>query len=103
MQPERVQNEPERPRLYRLDPSLHTELTQASGRAIISRRLTPPEPYYPRFPERCGTVEPDAKFLTKDGNPYPTRVTLPTATVVMRGWLVPDLRSRLLPREVSHL
>jgi MoaA/NifB/PqqE/SkfB family radical SAM enzyme len=110
MQPERIQTEEERPRLYRLDPSLHTELTQGSGRHMVCRpsaELQLPEPPYPRFPEKCGNVEPDPKFLPKDGNPYRTRVTFPMVTRAMRGWLVPYLRSRLLPGEfhpiVSYL
>ena len=36
-----------------------------------------PEPVFPRHPEKCGDVEPDAKFVPSNGNPYRTRVTVP--------------------------
>ncbi len=59
--------------------------------------LTLPEPVFPQHPEKCGDIEPDPRFLPKDGSPYRTRVTLPMVTRALRGWMVPYLRSRVLP------
>ena len=54
-----------------------------------------PEPVYPRYPEKQGLVEPDPKFLPRNGNPYRTRVTAPMVARALRGWLVPYLASRV--------
>ena len=56
-----------------------------------------PVPPFPRHPEKCGNVEPDPKFLPRDGNPYRTRVTAPMVARALRGWLVPYLGSRVKP------
>lgn len=56
-----------------------------------------PEPDFPHYPDKCGNVEPEAKFLPKDGSPYRTRITLPILTRALRGWLVPYAGSRLKP------
>lgn len=61
--------------------------------------LTLPEPKYPQFPGKRGDVEPELKYLPKDGNPYRARVTAPMVSRALRGWLVPYLRSRVLPGE----
>jgi len=50
-----------------------------------------PSPPFPRHPEKCGDVEPDPKFLPREGNPYRTRVTVPMIARALRGWLVPYL------------
>jgi MoaA/NifB/PqqE/SkfB family radical SAM enzyme len=66
-----------------------------------------PTPFFPRFPEKYGDVEPDPKFIPRDGNPYRTRVTAPMVSRALRGWLVPYVESRVLPGDfhpiVSYL
>ncbi len=56
-----------------------------------------PVPPYPRHPDKCGDVEPDTKFLPRDGNPYRTRVTVPMVMRALKGWLVPYVGSRVKP------
>lgn len=65
----------------------------------IRKPLSLPIPPYPRHPDQCGDVEPDPKFLPRDGNPYRTRVTLPMVARALKGWLVPYVGSRLKPGE----
>jgi MoaA/NifB/PqqE/SkfB family radical SAM enzyme len=71
------------------------------------RLLSLPVPVFPRYPEKCGDVEPDPKFLPRDGNPYRTRVTVPIVARALRGWLYPYIGSRVKPGEfhpiVSYL
>jgi len=52
-----------------------------------------PAPRFPRHPEKCGDVEPDPKFLPRNGYPYRTRVTVPMVARALRGWLVPYVKS----------
>lgn len=88
--------------LYRLKPSVHDALVGSPTLRPVVRpvtELTLPEPKYPQFPEKRGDVEPDLKYLPKDGNPYRARVTAPMVSRALRGWMVPYLRSRLLPGE----
>jgi len=59
--------------------------------------LSLPAPVFPRQPEKCGNVEPDPKYLPRDGNPYRTRVTVPMVERALRGWLVPYVGSRVKP------
>ena len=66
-------------------------------RSLFAVPLTLPEPPYPRHPEKCGQVEPDAKYLPRGGNPYRTRVTAPMVARALQGWLVPYVRSRVTP------
>jgi MoaA/NifB/PqqE/SkfB family radical SAM enzyme len=66
-------------------------------RSLSAVPLTLPEPPYPRHPEKCGQVEPDAKYLPRDGNPYRTRVTAPMVARALKGWLMPYVRSRVSP------
>jgi MoaA/NifB/PqqE/SkfB family radical SAM enzyme len=61
--------------------------------------LSLPVPVFPRYPEKCGNVEPDPKFLPRDGNPYRTRVTVPMVARALRGWLAPYIASRVMPGE----
>ena len=101
MTAEPLETKKDRPELFRLKPSVQEALTKApsvrGNRLRPSVELTLPEPVYPQFPEKCDDVEPDPNFLPRNGNPYRTRVTLPMISRAMRGWLVPYLRSRLLP------
>ena len=97
---EETPTEPARPAQFRLNPSVQELLTQnpASPCGVPPAiKLTLPEPVYPQFPEKRGDVTPDSKFLPKNGSPYRSRVTLPMISRAMRGWLVPYLRSHLLP------
>jgi len=57
--------------------------------------LSLPAPVFPRHPEKCGDVEPDRKYLPRDGNPYRTRVTVPMIARALKGWLVPYVGSRV--------
>jgi MoaA/NifB/PqqE/SkfB family radical SAM enzyme len=59
--------------------------------------LSLPDPPFPQFPEKVGDVDPDPKYLPKDGNPYRTRVTPTMIRRALRGWLYPYLRSLVLP------
>ena len=78
-------------------------LDTRSGPRIVpaARPLSLPVPVFPRHPEKAGNVEPDPKFLPRDGNPYRTRVTVPMVARALRGWLVPYVGSRVKPRRVS--
>jgi MoaA/NifB/PqqE/SkfB family radical SAM enzyme len=58
-----------------------------------------PVPIFPRYPEKCGDVEPDPKYLPHNGNPYRTRVTAPMVARALRGWLYPYIGSRVKPGE----
>ena len=62
-----------------------------------------PDPVFPRYPEKCGDVEPDPKFLPRDGNPYRTRVTAAMVARALRGWLVPYVGSLLKPGDFHPL
>jgi len=59
--------------------------------------LALPEPVFPQYPEKLGDVEPDARFLPRDGHRYRTRVTPFMIRRALRGWLYPYLRSRVMP------
>jgi len=60
--------------------------------------LTLPEPVFPQFPEKLGDVEPDPKYLPKPGvSPYRSRTSWRAIRRALRGWLVPYLRSQILP------
>ncbi len=59
--------------------------------------LTLPDPVFPKYPEKLGDVEPDPKYLPRNGNPYRSRFTAEMVRRGLRGWLYPYLRSRLLP------
>jgi MoaA/NifB/PqqE/SkfB family radical SAM enzyme len=61
------------------------------------------DPCFPQRPELRGDVEPDTRFLPKDGNPYRTRVTPFMVRRALRGWLYPYIRSRVLPGEFHPL
>jgi len=56
-----------------------------------------PDPVFPRYPEKFGNVEPDPKFLPREGNPYRTRVTPFMIARALKGWLVPYIASRVTP------
>jgi len=97
-----TQIDEEKPTHYRLTPAVHQVLTTASfERPAVQPvvKLMLPEPVWPQFPEKLGDIEPDPKYLPKNGNPYRPRVSVPIIHRAMRGWLVPYLRSRLLPGE----
>ncbi|MGA3017708.1 MAG: radical SAM protein [Bryobacteraceae bacterium] len=56
-----------------------------------------PVPVFPRYPEKLGDIEPDPKFLQRNGNPYRTRTTVPMVARALRGWLYPYIGSRVKP------
>jgi MoaA/NifB/PqqE/SkfB family radical SAM enzyme len=85
---------------FRIDVATHELLTRGTRPAFTARTGEPmalPEPVFPRFPEKMGDVEPDARYLPKDGNPYRTRVTTAMVRRGLRGWLYPYVRSRVMP------
>jgi MoaA/NifB/PqqE/SkfB family radical SAM enzyme len=63
------------------------------GPVAKTQEVVLPDPVFPRYPDKHGDVEPDPKFLPRDGNPYRTRVTVPMVTRVLRGWLYPYIGS----------
>ncbi len=88
------------PHGFRIDVATHELLRRAPRSAPLvplGEPLSLPDPVFPRYPEKLGDVEPDPKFLPKPGNPYRTRVTAPMVLRAMRGWLVPYLRSLVMP------
>lgn len=91
---------------FRLHPSLHEELTKPSLRPIPIRpavELTLPEPVFPQYPEKLGDIQPDPKFVPKDGYPYRTRVPAMMVKRVIRGWLGPYIRSCVMPGELHPI
>ncbi|HWB99595.1 MAG TPA: hypothetical protein VG672_22965, partial [Bryobacteraceae bacterium] len=83
---------------YRIGSKVHDVLMGGAKRAPLfpeGEPLSLPEPPFPRHPEKCGEVEPDPKFLPRNGNPYRTRVTVPMIRRALRGWLYPYIRSRV--------
>ncbi len=87
---------------FRVDVDVHQLLMSGHKRGPLTpagEPMTLPDPVFPRFPEKMGDIEPDAKFLPKEGNPYRTRVTPFMIKRGLRGWLYPYVRSRVMPRE----
>lgn len=85
---------------YRLDMAIHDRIMggqRPPGLTPAGAPQTLPEPVFPQFPERMGDVEPDPKYLPRNGNPYRTRVTAPMVVKALNGWLTPYLKSRVLP------
>jgi MoaA/NifB/PqqE/SkfB family radical SAM enzyme len=86
----------------RIDAATHNLLMAGPRPAPLAPQgqpLTLPEPVFPQYPELLGDVEPDPKFLPKDGSPYRTRVTPFMIRRALRGWLYPYVRSVVLPGE----
>jgi len=90
--------------------SKRNELTTLGERPAGARANEPlglPAPFFPRYPEKLGDVEPDAKYLPRGENPYRTRVNVPMVARALRGWLYPYIGSRVKPGEfhpiVSYL
>lgn len=73
-------------------PILGAKPTPAPDRVELLRL---PVPVFPRYPEKCRNVEPDPKYLPRDGNPYRTHVTVPMVARALRGWLYPYIGSRV--------
>src|SRR5579863_3581991 len=87
---------------FRVDVGVHEILMGGQKRSTLlplGEEQTLPDARFPRFPELAGDVEPDAKFLPRDGNPYRKRVTPFMVRRAMRGWLYPYVRSRVMPGE----
>jgi MoaA/NifB/PqqE/SkfB family radical SAM enzyme len=95
-----VQETPHEKERFRIDVATHELLMRGTRPAFTARTgepMTLPEPVFPRFPEKMGDVEPDDRYLPKDGNPYRTRVTTAMVRRALRGWLYPYVRSRVTP------
>src|SRR5579862_5163799 len=87
---------------YRVDVSVHNLLMAGTRQHSLlpdGREQKLPEAQFPRFPDLAGDVEPDAKYLPRDGNPYRKRVTPFMVRRALRGWLYPYVRSRVMPGE----
>jgi MoaA/NifB/PqqE/SkfB family radical SAM enzyme len=87
---------------FRVDVSVHEMLMGGTRRQSLLPNGPPqtlPAARFPKFPDRLGDVEPDAKYLPKDGNPYRKRVTAAMVRRALRGWLYPYVRSRVMPGE----
>jgi len=85
---------------FRIDLQTHDSLMHS----LISKAPLPeekssklPDPVFPQYPDRCGDVEPDPRFVPSNGNPYRTRITPFILRRALRGWLYPYLRSRTFP------
>jgi len=91
---------------FRVDVDLREILMQGPKPAPLAPRGEPrslPEPVFPRHAKKLGDVEPDPKFLPKNGNPYRTRVTIPMIRRALRGWLYPYIRSRVAPGQLHPI
>lgn len=95
------------PPAFRADAQMNTMLMTGARPAPLAPLAEPavlPEPVYPLYPEKCGDVELDPKFLRKEGeSPYRTRVSGPVIRRAMRGWLYPYVRSLVMPGEFHPL
>ena len=82
------------PAKFRIDVSIHNLLTNSDGQKpapVTSKGLTLPQPVFPQYPDKLsdpGPAEPH------DGNRRWSASAIRRAT---RGWLVPYVRSRVLP------
>jgi MoaA/NifB/PqqE/SkfB family radical SAM enzyme len=97
-QPAPASSQPSAP--FRIDVATHALLSGGHQRSPLvpsGRQRSLPNAVFPRFPEKAGDVEPDPKFLPRNGNPYRTRVTGKMVSRAMRGWLYPYVRSRVAP------
>ena len=74
-----------------------------SARVLTLPHVGLPVPEFPRHPEKYGDVEPDPKFLPRNGNPYRTRVTLPMIARALKGWFVPYVGSRVRPGDFNPI
>ncbi|GIU76251.1 MAG: hypothetical protein KatS3mg004_3338 [Bryobacteraceae bacterium] len=62
--------------------------------------LSRPEPVFPQYPSKVGDVPIPRAYQRKPGqSAYRQRASLPVITRALRGWLVPYIRSRVLPGE----
>ncbi len=85
---------------FRFDVHLHQILMggqRGSGLLPAGEPQTLPEPVFPQFPQKLGDVEPDPRVLPNGDTPYRTHVTLSMIKRGLRGWLVPYIKSRVLP------
>jgi MoaA/NifB/PqqE/SkfB family radical SAM enzyme len=91
---------------HRAQGAMHEHLMKGHRRPPLAPTIPPltlPDPVFPRFPEKAGEVEPDPRFLPRNGNPYRTRVTVPMVRRALRGWLYPYIRSRVFPGQFHPL
>ena len=87
-------------KLYRIQSTVQDELMRPvdAPRAVVPPmvKLSLPEPPYPRFPEKCGNLEP-ARLPVDNVSTERPPTKLPIIMRAVRGWAVPYLRSRFLP------
>lgn len=77
---------------YRIDVGIHDPLMGGAAATPLKPcgvPITLPDPSFPRYPALRGDVEPDARFLPNEGNPYRTRVTPFMVRRALCGWLYP--------------
>ena len=80
---------------FRIDVDVHNLLMNSGSHGPelpIDKRMTLPEPIYPRFPEKLSDPGPETPPEKRDW-------TLAQAYRSMQGWLFPYIRSRVLPGE----
>src|SRR5215469_4045566 len=79
------------PAKFRIDVAIHDLLMNSaeSPRPALVKGLSLPEPVFPEYPEKLGDPGPD--------QPQGRRAGLRRIMRSSRGWLVPYLRSRVLP------
>jgi MoaA/NifB/PqqE/SkfB family radical SAM enzyme len=88
------------PRPFRVDVGTHELLMRSPKRGPLlpeGEPLSLPEPVFPQYPEKLGDVEPERRYLPRNGNPYRSRATPFLVRRALRGWLYPYIRSRVLP------
>jgi len=80
---------------FRIDVDIHNLLTNSATdrpRLPVTKGMTLPEPVFPQYPAKLADPGPAT-------TPQHRNWTLPQAYKVMRGWLFPYIRSRVLPGE----
>jgi MoaA/NifB/PqqE/SkfB family radical SAM enzyme len=87
---------------FRLDVQLHDLLRKPTGRPLTPpplslKPLTLPQPVFPQHPELLTEEELPADKHGSPTDPYKRRWTAPLIYRAVRGWLLPYLKSRLLP------
>ncbi len=87
---------------FRLDVPLHDLLAKPGPVAMPKVSLTPgsqtlPEPIFPQLPRLLTDAELPEDAHGSPNDPYKRRWTGPQVYRIMRGWLFPYIKSRMLP------
>lgn len=73
---------------------------RAAPLAPLAEPAALPDPVYPQYPEKCGDVPTDKRFLPREGgSPYRNRVSGAVIRRALRGWMYPYIRSLAMPGE----